>query len=159
MDPKILELRIQKWIPLIQEQANSGLNKKEWCSLHGIERTSFFRWQKRVRSYLLEQQSLGGTELPVLKQDRDDENFVELPTTQVTLLPVLKQDRDDENFVELPTTQVTLAGAYHTQNNYPSGGSDYPSIQIHYGGFSINLSGMVDERQLSSVLRVVRHAD
>jgi hypothetical protein len=103
MDPKILELRIQKWIPLIQEQANSGLNKKEWCSLHGIERTSFFRWQKRVRSYLLEQQSLGGTELPVLKQDRDDENFV-----------------------ELPTTQVTLAGAYHTQNNYPSGGSDYP---------------------------------
>ena len=136
MDPKILELRIQKWIPLIQEQANSGLNKKEWCSLHGIERTSFFRWQKRVRSYLLEQQSLGGTELPVLKQDRDDENFV-----------------------ELPTTQVTLAGAYHTQNNYPSGGSDYPSIQIHYGGFSINLSGMVDERQLSSVLRVLKHAD
>ena len=89
-----------------------------------------------MRSYLLEQQSLGGTELHVLKQDRDDENFV-----------------------ELPTTQVTLAGAYHTQNNYPSGGSDYPSIQIHYGGFSINLSGMVDERQLSSVLRVVRHAD
>ncbi len=136
MDPKVLELRIQKWIPLIQEQANSGLSKKEWCSLNGIERTSFFRWQKRVRSYLLEKQSQRGEELPALKQDRDDENFV-----------------------ELPATQVSFTGAYHTQSHYPSGGSDYSSILIHYGGFSISLSGTVDERQLSSVLRVVRHAD
>ena len=28
MDPKVMELRIKKWIPLIQEQANSSLTKR-----------------------------------------------------------------------------------------------------------------------------------
>lgn len=136
MDPKILELRIKQWIPLIQAQADSGLSKKEWCILNGIERTSFFRWQKRVRSYLLEQQNQDGLELPVLKQRKDDESFV-----------------------ELPSAQTALAGAHNARIEYRSEGSDYSSIHIHYGGFSISLTGEVDERQLSSVLRVVRHVD
>jgi hypothetical protein len=133
MDPKILELRIQQWIPLIQAQADSGLSKKEWCNLNGIERTSFFRWQKRVRSYLLEQQNQDGLELPVLKQHKDDESFV-----------------------ELPSTHTALAGV---RNEYCSESNGYSSIHIHYGGFSISLNGEVDERQLSSVLRVVSHVD
>ena len=49
MDPRVIELRIKKWIPVIEEQAKSGMSKKEWCAMHGINRTSFFRWQKRVR--------------------------------------------------------------------------------------------------------------
>ena len=52
MDPRVMELRIKKWIPVIEEQAKSGMSKKEWCVMHGINRTSFFRWQKRVRKYL-----------------------------------------------------------------------------------------------------------
>ena len=55
MDPRVMELRIKKWIPVIEEQAKSGMSKKEWCAMHGINRTSFFRWQKRVRKYLLDQ--------------------------------------------------------------------------------------------------------
>lgn len=50
MDPRVMELRIKKWIPVIEDQAKSGMSKKEWCAMHGINRTSFFRWQKRVRS-------------------------------------------------------------------------------------------------------------
>ncbi len=53
MDPRVMELRIKKWIPVIEEQAKSGMSKKEWCVMHGINRTSFFRWQKRVRKYSL----------------------------------------------------------------------------------------------------------
>ena len=78
MDQKIMEVRIKRWIPLIAEQANSGLSKKEWCSQNGIERTSFFRQQKRVRSYLLEHQESEEASLPVLKQNENDEKFVEL---------------------------------------------------------------------------------
>ena len=50
MDPRVMELRIKKWIPVIEEQAKSGMSKKEWCVMHGINRTSFFRWQKRPHS-------------------------------------------------------------------------------------------------------------
>lgn len=125
MDSKVLELRIEQWIPLIQEQANSGLNRKERCSLNGIERTSFFRWQKRVRSYLFEHQEPEGSNLPVLKQCKDC--------------------KDGERFVELPSTRAALAGVYHARSEYRSEGNDY-SIHIHYGGFSISLTGEVDER-------------
>ena len=137
MDQKIMEVRTKRWIPLIAEQANSGLSKKEWCSQNGIERTSFFRWQKRVRSYLLEHQE-----------------------SEEASLPVLKQNENDEKFVELLSPKVALAGAYNTQRSYPTGSYDDSSIRIHYGGFSISLSsGVIDERQLSSVLRVLKHVD
>ncbi len=38
MDPRVMELRIKKWIPVIEEQAKSGMSKKEWCVMHGINR-------------------------------------------------------------------------------------------------------------------------
>ena len=55
MDTRVMELRIKQWIPIMEEQAKSGISKDEWCTMHGINRTSFFRWQKRVRQYLLDQ--------------------------------------------------------------------------------------------------------
>ena len=60
-----MQLRIKKSIPVIDEQAKSGMTKNEWCAMHGIERTSFFRWQqKRVRAYLLEQCETQPPQLP-----------------------------------------------------------------------------------------------
>ena len=53
MDPRVMELRIKKWLPIMEAQANSGMTKKEWCAQNGIERTSFYRWQRRVRTYLI----------------------------------------------------------------------------------------------------------
>ena len=55
MDPRVMELRIKQWIPVIEEQAKSGVSKGKWCAMHDIDRTTFFRWQKRVRAYLLDQ--------------------------------------------------------------------------------------------------------
>ena len=48
MDTRVMELRIKQWIPLIEEQSKSGISKDQWCTMHGINRTSFFRW--RIRS-------------------------------------------------------------------------------------------------------------
>lgn len=41
MDKRIMELRIKQWITIIEEQGKSGLNKAEWCTLHGVDRTTF----------------------------------------------------------------------------------------------------------------------
>lgn len=30
MDPRIMKLRIKKWIPVIEEQAKSGMSKEKW---------------------------------------------------------------------------------------------------------------------------------
>ncbi len=136
MDPRVMELRIKQWISVFNEQANSGMNKNEWCILNGINKTSFYRWQKRVRTYLLEQQG-----------------------SEEAAVSVLMQNADTAGFVELPSTKGSLAEAYNTRSSYHSGGNDNSAIRIHYGGFSISLDGEVDERQLSSVLRVLRHVD
>ena len=137
MDPRVMELRIKKWIPVIEEQAKSGMTKNEWCAMHGIERTSFFRWQKRVRSYLLDQ-------------------CEEQPSQLVSSIP----SDNEVGFVELPAIQdtpVVMAGRRCGKTIQACG--DPPSISIRYGDFSIDLNGGADEEQLSMVLRVLRHAD
>ena len=129
MDPRVMELRIKQWIPIIEEQAKSGVSKGEWCTMHGIDRTTFFRWQKRVRAYLLDQW-----------QD------------QSSLLPSSAQ-ADETSFVEIPSAQTSLVEMPGQADPCP------PSISIRYGGFSIDLGNGVDEEQLSTVLRVIKHAD
>lgn len=138
MDPRVMELRIKRWIPIIEEQAKSGMNKNEWCAMHGIDRTSFFRWQKRVREYLLNQCENQSSQLP-LSNTSCKTCFVEIPSTQATL-------------VEMAGQTDRSAG-----NNAACPGS--PSISIRYGGFSIDLNNGADEEQLSKVLRAIKHAD
>ena len=137
MDPRVMELRIKKWIPVIEEQAKSGMTKNEWCAMHGIERTSFFRWQKRVREYLLDQCEAHPSQLP-------------------SSIP----SNNEISFVELPTIQDPPAGtAGRRCGGTVQACGDPLSISIRYGDFSIDLNGGVDEKQLSMVLRVLRHAD
>ena len=52
MDIRVMELHIKKWLPVIEEQAKSGMGKKKWCAMHVIDHTSFFWWQKRIREYI-----------------------------------------------------------------------------------------------------------
>lgn len=138
MDPRVMELRIKQWIPIIEEQAKSGVGKGEWCTMHGIDRTTFFRWQKRVRAYLLDQWQDQSSLLPSSAQ-ADETSFVEIPSAQTSL-------------VEMPGQADPCVG-----NNITC--SCPPSISIRYGGFSIDLGNGVDEEQLSTVLRVIKHAD
>lgn len=137
MDPKVMEFRIKQWIPVFEEQARSGLNKDEWCIINGISRGAFFRWQKRVRSYLLEH---GGIADPVQ-------------------VPAVNEQTDTGCFVELPCSQSPGPGI-SALKNLPD---DYPEetapISIHYGAFSINVNGNVDERQLTAVLRAMKNVD
>lgn len=137
MDQRVKELRIKQWISIIEEQAKSGMGKGEWCAMHGIDRTSFFRWQKRVREYLL---------------DKCDSQPSRLPSPTAS---------DETGFVEIPSVPVSLMGT-ESQAGRCSGDTAAcgrsPSISIRYGDFSIDLGSDVDEGQLSRVLRVIKHA-
>lgn len=134
MDTRVMELRIKQWIPIMEEQAKSGISKDEWCTMHGINRTSFFRWQKRVRQYLLDQCE---NQLPpaALSSETD---FVEIPSVQI------------------PSAQT--AGQADSCTGNAAACVCPPAISIRYGGFSVDLSGDVGEGQLSTVLRAIRHA-
>ena len=136
MDSRVMELRIKKWIPVIEEQAKSGMTKNEWCAMHGIERTTFFRWQKRVRAYLLDQCEEQPSQLPSSIPSNNEVSFVELPTIQ--------------------DSPVGMAGRRCGETIQACGNS--PCISIRYGDFSIDLGGGVDEGQLATVLKVLRHA-
>ena len=137
MDQRVMELRIKQWISIIEEQAKSGMGKGEWCAMHGIDRTSFFRGQKRVREYLL---------------DKCDSQPSRLPSPTAS---------DETGFVEIPSVPVSLMGT-ESQAGRCSGDTAAcgcsPSISIRYGDFSIDLGNDVDEGQLSRVLRVIKHA-
>lgn len=138
MDKRIMELRIKQWITIIEEQGKSGLNKAEWCTLHGVDRTTFFRWQKRVRAYLLNQWEDQPPLIPSSAQT-DETGFVEISSAQVPLMEMAE-----------PADQC--AGK-QTACSCP------PSINIRYRDFSIDLSNGVDGEQLSRVLRAIKHAD
>ncbi|MCH5260953.1 MAG: hypothetical protein J1F18_14420 [Lachnospiraceae bacterium] len=137
MDPRVMELRIKNWIPLIEEQAKSGMTKNEWCAMHGIERTTFFRWQKRVRAYLLDQCENQPLQLPSSVPSNNEVSFVELPAIQ--------------------GSTVGTAGRRCGKTDQGCGAS--PFISIRYGDFSIDLGGSVDEGQLATVLKVIKNAD
>ena len=140
MDTRVMELRIKQWIPLIEEQAKSGISKDEWCAMHGINRTSFFRWQKRVREYLLDQCDVQcenqPSQLPP-STTSGETGFIEIPSTQVSL-------------VEMKEPAKRHAGDIVACGRSP--------ISIRYGGFTIDLGSDVDMEQLSTVLRVIKHA-
>ena len=137
MDPRVMELRIKKWIPVIEEQAKSGMSKEEWCVMHGINRTSFFRWQKRVREYLLDQCEAQPPQPPSSVPSNHEVCFVELPSAQ--------------------DSPAEMAGQQCGETIRACG--TCPSISIRCGGLSIDFYGGVDEKQLTAVLGVLKYAD
>ena len=53
-----MDYRIQRWIPVIEAQANSGLPVGKWCDIKHISRSTFHRWSARVRNYIITFQSI-----------------------------------------------------------------------------------------------------
>ena len=48
------EYRAQTWTMLIQESKTSGLTNKEFCEQRGISEKSFYYWQRKLRSHIIE---------------------------------------------------------------------------------------------------------
>ena len=58
MDKKVMDLRAANWISVFEAQAKSGLSKHNFCKQNGIPETAFYKWQRKLRSELIEQQEL-----------------------------------------------------------------------------------------------------
>ena len=133
MDSKIMELRLKQWMPILEEQAKSGMNKLEWCKLNGVNRSAFFKWQRELREYLLEKN----------KNISQDKLSTELA---VHTIP---------DFVELTPTGSSRRSNLNDSCVKSGGLTSAPSISIKCGEFSINLNNDVNELLLSKVLKVM----
>ena len=146
MDKFVMDIRLKQWIPILEAQANSGLDKQTFCKQHGISRGLFFKWQRILRERMAEGFDPDSISLPAIT-DKDTGDI-----------------RDNEPvFYELtPTASCSAAENSRPVGNPTSSRLVSPvnasGVTISYGGFSINLSGVVEEATLKSILRAVKHA-
>ena len=71
------EYRAQTWAMLIQESKTSGLTNKEFCEQRGISEKSFYYWQRKLRSHIIEssEPQLVPLDQPVISGDSLDIRF------------------------------------------------------------------------------------
>ena len=144
MDKSVLDVRLQKWIPIFEAWAQSGLSKKDFCKENGIERSSFYRWQKILRDRLLEKASFQTDSQTASANSEESSNypqFFEITTTSPNVLT--------------NTGRPDTADCFARPSELPD---DSGKISISFEGFSVQLSGYVDEPTLTSILRAVKHA-
>ena len=48
------EYRAQQWAMMVQECVSSGLSNREFCRQHGISEKSFYYWQRKLRTQIIE---------------------------------------------------------------------------------------------------------
>ena len=48
------EYRAQQWAMVVQECAASGLSNREFCRQRGIAEKSFYYWQRKLRTQIVE---------------------------------------------------------------------------------------------------------
>ena len=49
MDRSTTEVRMAQWTKLLQQWAESGMTKKDWCQQNGISQKSLYYWQRKIR--------------------------------------------------------------------------------------------------------------
>lgn len=132
MKEKDMEARIKKWAPMLEEQARSGLNKDDWCKANGISRTAFFKWQRETRSYMLA-------------------NNLKMPSISNGYF------QTEPTFIDITPKAAAPAVAGNGQETLPCSVRTTPvtELSIRYGGFSVELNEITDERLLTMALRVI----
>ncbi len=80
MDSAVMDVRLQTWIPVLKAQAESGLSKKAFCELHNISENTFYRWQRYLRSKLIDEHDFSEVQTNIPESEQEP-TFVELPMT------------------------------------------------------------------------------
>ena len=159
MNQAIMEKRMVLWYGVICEQQKSGIGVKSWCTSYNVPRSSFHRWQKDIREYILENGEDAFQKL-VEMYSRSG------PMPSVPRIEELKpRECESVAFVELlpapppkpvPRTRKEKQDAKPTTNKTWNSSSDCSPISIQYGDFKIDLNDHVDENQLLKVLKVIK---
>ena len=139
MDNAVMSIRMKNWSAVMEAQAASGMSKTDFCRHNRISESSFFRWQRKIRNNLLEEQELKSqsapTDTPVSKGEG---SFFELaPASPASI--TASQDIDQLEFCSPPEPVISS------------------SVSITYNGFSVNISGSISLDALTTVLKAVKN--
>lgn len=69
------DYRAQQWAMVIQECQMSGLKKKDFCEQRGISEKSFYYWQRKLRSKIID---AAGPQLVALAPEEPEHEFLEV---------------------------------------------------------------------------------
>lgn len=68
--------RLLEWSQRVADCRQSGMSVKRWCEENGVTTKTYYSWQKKVFSFIVEQQKLQ------LETEEQEGCFVELPPPQ-----------------------------------------------------------------------------
>ena len=130
MDQETNGIRLNQWKAIVLEANSSGIEKREWCRMHGIAERQFYYWQKKIRAQ-------AAREMPVTVQEYKGEaplgSLVEVAPAFVELRPPVKQ-----KVQSLPDDSHTESG---------------PGIVIELGQCRILIGEAVTEGALPTVMK------
>lgn len=131
MDPKIKQIRRDRWLQIILAATNSGMTKKQWCNEHQISTKTFFHWQKVIREEEAErfqQMSLSYSG-----------NSVPIPTNPgCTPAAQFSNPGLQQTFVDISTFR--------------------PEMLLQIGKYQMVVGNGISETTLATVLRVIGNA-
>ncbi len=64
-----------EWSRRVAECRGSGVSVSRWCAEHGVNRKTYYTWQKKVFAVMIEQQKL-----QMMETAEPESRFVELPS-------------------------------------------------------------------------------
>lgn len=143
MDKSVMSVRMQKWVKIIQDAANSGLTKNEYCIRNEIDRSQFFHWQKRIREYVLEQNP--GLALPPARGHM--QQIREVNSQVIASLPVFCELKPREEAVPAQPVQTVPAVAAFSAG-----------VMVQFGQFQVYVNESASEKTLRLVFSVIQHA-
>lgn len=50
MDKSTHQIRCERWMNIITECQQSGMTKKAWCQMHGVNEKTMYYWQRILRN-------------------------------------------------------------------------------------------------------------
>lgn len=130
MDPKIRQIRRDRWLQIILAATNSGITKKQWCKEHQVSTKTFYRWQKIIRE----------EEAGRFQQMRLSYSPGSAPAPTVQMLP------------SVDTSDTAMESAA------PVLQAIRPEIILQAGKYQMVIGGGITENTLATVLRVIGNA-
>ncbi len=136
MDSRIRKIRMDYWRDIIVACNTSGMLKKDWLQIHGINAKNFYRHQKELRELEMEKAGITSEDIPA--------------------------GENHQEFFDVTTALASQTNTISTQKN-PECGMAYqkmnqPEILIQVGAYNLYVGSNVTEATLTTVLKVINHA-
>lgn len=103
---------MSQWAEVLREQKRSGLSIKRFCESQGINRQSYFYWQKKLRAAACEEMSRQEAQRSAIPEGW---TLCKAETAISTLSTEGKSVAPDQLTVEVKGVQITVGSEYPTE--------------------------------------------